>query len=205
MSPFEPIDDPYVDPVSGVLVNLLGVETREALRLAEADLVWARTNQLLESPPPTTGDLAQLRAIHRHLFQDVFEWAGQLRAVDLTRDTPGSQPFLLVSFIERAAESAAAALREEALLRGLERREFVERLAFHYDAFNYIHPFREGNGRTQRLMWSQIAREAGWVLDWRSVQGERNDEACRVAAVDLDLTRLEAMFDDIVSERAPRA
>jgi cell filamentation protein len=55
-------------------------------------------------------------------------------------------------------------------------------LAYRGDAVNHIHPFREGNGRTQRVFWSQIAVDAGWRLDWRNVTGEVNDDACRIAA-----------------------
>jgi cell filamentation protein len=80
------------------------------------------------------------------------------------------------------------------------RDRLIERLTFHYDQFNYLHPFREGNGRTQRIFWSHVVRDAGYVLDWRTVQGKVNDAACRAAAEDRDFDPLLKMFDEAISE-----
>jgi cell filamentation protein len=65
---------------------------------------------------------------------------------------------------------------------GLDKEEFVERLAHHYDQLNFTHPFREGNGRTQRVFWSRVAKDAGYEIDWSLIVGGENDEACRLAA-----------------------
>lgn len=187
--------DPYLDPLTGVFHNKVGARTPEALRAAEGDLSFARMLELLDDPPPHTTDLAELRAIHRHLFQDVYDWAGELRTVDLRKT---ADPFLPVPMIERAAHHAFEELRAEKYLRGLPRHRFIGRLAHHYDQLNYIHPFREGNGRAQRYFWSRVAREAGWELDWRPVEGPVNDEACRIAAEKQDLGPLRAMFGEVV-------
>ncbi|AXH37456.1 cell filamentation protein Fic (plasmid) [Humibacter sp. BT305] len=197
--------DPYLDPRTGLLRNLVGAETKIALDDAEGDLAFTRGMQLMDRPPKPTGDLDELQAIHRQLFQDVYEWAGQLRTVDIRKNTPGAEYFLPVSMIERASVFAAGELREDNMLRGLDRERFVDRLAYHYDAFNYIHPFREGNGRTQRVFWNRIARDAGWQLDWRSVHGSVNDHASRVAAEQRDFGPLREMFDSIVTQAAPAA
>lgn len=85
------------------------------------------------------------------------------------------------------------------------RERFVERLAHHYDALNYVHPFWEGNGRTQRVFWSRVARDAGWWLDWRLTGSERNDTASRVAAERGDLAPLRQMLDDVVTASTPPA
>jgi hypothetical protein len=69
----------------------------------------------------------------------------------------------------------------------------------------YIHPFREGNGRTQRVFLNRIARDAGWQLDWRGVRGEVNDQACRAASERQDLGPLRSMFDQIVMEATPES
>lgn len=84
-------------------------------------------------------------------------------------------------------------------LKGMSRDQFIERLAHHYDELNYLHPFREGNGRTQRVFWSRIARDAGWQLDWRPIQGGVNDAACRIAQEAQDLGPLREMFDRVVT------
>lgn len=197
--------DPYLDPATGLLRNSVGARTQVALDEAEGDLSFARLVQLMDHPVRATGDLKELRAIHRHLFQDVSEWAGQVRTVDLRKSLEGAEHFLPVSMIGRAASYAAEQLCAENHLRGLDRDRFIERLAYHYDQFNYVHPFREGNGRMQRVFWNRVAREAVWQLDWRTVHGLANDAACRAASERGDLGPLEEMFGQIVTQAGPPA
>jgi cell filamentation protein len=191
--------DPYLDPRTGLLRNLVGADTDADLVAAEGALVFTRAVQLHDQPPKPTGDLAELQAIHRHLFQDLFDWAGTLRTVDIRKNTEGAEFFLPVSLIERASAYVAEQLHADNNLKGMSRDQFIDRLAHHYDELNYLHPFREGNGRTQRVFWSRIARDAGWQLDWRPVQGNVNDAACRIAQEKQDLDPLRDMFDNVVS------
>ncbi|MFV0320640.1 MAG: Fic/DOC family protein [Microbacterium sp.] len=195
--------DPYLDPESGLLRNLVGAQTKSALDDAEGALSFTRLVQLMDRPVKPTGDLDELRAIHRHLFQDAYAFAGELRTVDIRKNEEGAQFFLPVSMIERAAMFAAGELREDNALRGLSREKFIDRLAYHYDAFNYIHPFREGNGRTQRVFWNRVASTEGWQLDWRAVRGATNDEACRAASERRDFGPLREMVDQIVTKATP--
>lgn len=190
--------DPYLDPETGVLKNLIGAKDTVTLDLVEGDLSFARRVQLFETPVAATGDLAELRAIHRQLFQDVYEWAGEPRTVDISKPGDGNVFFLPWRQIEAAAMHCARELREDAMLRGLSREHFIDRLSTHYDAWNHVHPFREGNGRVQRVFWDRVAADAGWILDWQPVRGEINDEACRIAAVRQDLGPLREMFGRIV-------
>ena len=191
--------DPYIDQQTGVLRNLVGATSQSALNAAESDLTFARATQLHKRYIPRTNDLDELCAIHQHLFQDVYDWAGQPRTVDIRKNRDGAAFFAPVSMIKRSAGYAAASLRDGGLLRSLPREQLVERLAFHYDQFNYLHPFREGNGRAQRIFWSRVVRDAGCVLDWRDVPGEVNDAACHHAAAG-DLGPLVTMFDALVTQ-----
>ena len=197
--------DPYLDPECGILRNKVGARTKVALDDAEGDLSFARLMQLMDHPPKATGDLDELRAIHRHLFQDVYVWAGEVRIVDVRKNVEGADWFLPVSMIGRAAGYATEELRSDNHLRGLDCERFVERLAYHYDQFNYIHPFREGNGRTQRVFWNRVGRDAGWQLDWRGVHGSTNDMACRAASVHRDFAPLREMLGAIVTTAVPPA
>ncbi|WP_051671155.1 MULTISPECIES: Fic/DOC family protein [unclassified Microbacterium] len=160
----------------------------------------ARALQLLDAPVTPTNDLRELQAIHRHLFQDLYDWAGSLRTVDVRKNVPGADCFLPYGFIERASGICFSELAADHFLAGLPRASFVERLAYHYEKINYIHPFREGNGRTQRIFWNRVALEAGWQLDWRPVHGEENHLAARIGSDDQDLRPLISMFDRIVTE-----
>lgn len=203
MDSTEPVD-PYLAPETGLLRNKVGARTRTALDEAEGDLSFARLVQLMDRPVRPTGDLDELRAIHRHLFQDIYDWAGQLRTVDIRKSVEGAQFFLPVSMIERAAVFAERELRADNMLCGMSRDHFIECLAYHYDSFNYIHPFREGNGRTQRVFWTRIACDAGWRLDWHGVYGSANDRASRAAAEKRDLGPLQDMLNQVVSEIIPQ-
>jgi cell filamentation protein len=157
----------------------------------------------MDHPPKPTGDLIELRAIHRQLFQDLYDWAGQVRTVDIRKNVAGAEFFLPSGMIERASVFAAGELHADGNLRGLDRERFIDRLAYHYDQVNYIHPFREGNGRVQRVFWNRIALTAGWQLDWRPVHGDVNDRASRAASDQRDLGPLRAMFDHIVTPAQP--
>jgi len=182
-----------------VLRNLVGATTSTELVAAEADLSFARATQLLNDPVPATNDLAELKTIHFRLFQDVYEWAGQLRTVNVKKDVPGADFFMPYGLIELAAANSFQDLAVEEHLKGLEREAFVKRLAFHYERINYVHPFREGNGRTQRVFWNRVALEAGWELDWRPVHGEENHLAARAGSDEQDLLPLMKMFDKVVA------
>jgi len=192
--------DPYLIPGTNVLRNRLGLTSATELSAAEADLSFARVLQLLETPVPVTNDLNELRKIHFCLFQDVYEWAGDLRTIDVRKNVPGAEFFLPVGFIESAAAICFSELADEGFLTGLARENFVQRLAYHYEKINYIHAFREGNGRTQRIFWNRLALQAGWELDWRPVHGEENHAAARAGSDQQDLCPLISMFDKIVTE-----
>lgn len=192
--------DPYLIPGSTVLRNLVGATTATDLAVAEGDLSFARALQLLDEPPIATNDLNDLKRIHFHLFQDVYDWAGELRTVDVRKNVPGADYFLPFGYIEHAAALCFVELAEERFLTGLQRSTFVRRLAYHYEKINYIHPFREGNGRVQRIFWNRVALEAGWQLDWRPVHGEENHAAARAGSDQQDLRPLITMFDKIVTE-----
>ena len=77
--------------------------------------------------------------------------------------------------------------------------QFIEMLAHFYDQLNYIHPFREGNGRAQRIFWTRVAIDAGYEINWDKVVGQENDKASRIAAEEMDLSLLITMFTKIVS------
>jgi cell filamentation protein len=93
--------------------------------------------------------MSALRAIHFHIFQDIYCWAGELRTVDISK---GSTRFANISRIEPEADKLFRLLEQENHLIGLPREQFLTRLAHYYGELNVIHPFRDGNGRAQRLL-----------------------------------------------------
>jgi cell filamentation protein, protein adenylyltransferase len=189
-------DDPYTDPVTGVLLNQLGLETAAELEAAERDITHAALILLGESPAHPGYDLPHLCEIHRRIFGDIYGWAGQVRTVSIAK---GSL-FCLPQYIESSATEIFHALRSENLLRDLDKEAFVARLAYYLGEVNAIHPFREGNGRTQRAFFQQLAREAGYALDWQHLDAARNIEAS-AAIMHGDAKPMRKMLDTLVSDR----
>jgi cell filamentation protein len=110
-----------------------------------------REVQLLRKPLRRTFDLEHLRALHGWLFQDVYEWAGAIRSVAITK---GRSVFARPLFIEEQARIISERLHSENLLRHASVNELPAWLASYYGDLNALHPFREGNGRTQRFFFS---------------------------------------------------
>lgn len=196
--------DPYLDSDTGILRNLIGATSYDGLRNAEGELVALRTNEFLESLPlRPKGSMEDFLFIHRFLFQDIYDWAGAPRTVEIRKSREGSEYFLPSPNITMGFGWAQDELRKDNMLKGLSKDEFAQRLAYHFDNYNFIHPFREGNGRTQRLFWTLLCHDAGYDLDWCQVSGEENDEASRAAAEDMDLSGLVAMFSRIATPADP--
>jgi cell filamentation protein len=191
--------DPYVDQTTGLLKNLLGATTNEDLAEREAQIVFANQLELESVAIPRTNNFDEVFLIHKQLFKDVYEWAGKIRTVDIKKNEEGAEFFLIVSKITDAANYVFGELAKENYLKDLAKADFTQRLARHYDQLNYIHPFREGNGRVQRVFWTRIAKDAGYEINWDAVIGSENDEASRLAAENMDLSALEDMFDRMVA------
>ncbi len=187
------VPSPYLDPDTGVLSNEVAAETQEEIDQAADALLPGRLEALAQDPIPCTGDAAHLQAVHRVLFEGVFEWAGEFRVTDI--DKQGTD-FVPAAEVEAAVQRLFAELAAEDLLQGREREEFVARLAYYYAQLNQIHPFREGNGRTQRLFWGQVALHAGWYVDFVRMDKVANNEASRVASQEGDFTALVALLDE---------
>jgi cell filamentation protein len=187
-------DDPYTDPSTGVLFNKFGLRSARDLEAAEREITHAALILLRESPPRPTLDLDHLRAVHRAIFADIYDWAGQIRTVGIAK----GNLFCLPQFIEPSAAVMFDALRAERGLRGLDRGAFVGRLAHYLGEVNALHPFREGNGRTQRAFFEQLARDAGYALDWRHLDAARNVEAS-VAAMQGNTEPLRKLLDELIA------
>jgi cell filamentation protein len=155
-------DDVYCYPGSSVLKNKAGITDQDLLDEYEGDFTAVRLLELVQNPISGSFDLAHLCKIHEYLFQDVYEWAGEIRRVDIIR---GESRFCNVLQIHSYSKNVFGALAAEKYLIQLDPNIFANRLAHYLSEVNAIHPFREGNGRVQRLFISQLAEHAGYSLD----------------------------------------
>jgi cell filamentation protein len=186
--------DPYAYPGTDVLRNLLDLRDAAALAEREAALSAIRIAQLERRFTPGDFDLAHLQATHRHIFGDIYPWAGELRTVRITK---GGDLFALPEHIGPYLTTLFADLAHEDRLHGLGREQFLERLTHYYAEINAVHPFREGNGRTQRAFLGQIAKAAGHPIAWVHLDAERNILAARESHRG-DNSLLHEMLDDLL-------
>ena len=184
--------DPYLIPHTRVLKNKLNVQTQEDLDFFENDLVSVRSYKLYENLPHAEGTVKQLQWIHHYLFQDVYDWAGQIRTIDMSKG--GGEPFHPLEYMGVGIRYCEQTLKNDNLLQGLSIDEFISKLSVNYNNFNVLHPFREGNGRTQRVFWDIVARDAGYHFDWGLITQRVNDKASIQAKDANDTKLLEDMF-----------
>jgi cell filamentation protein len=185
--------DPYCDPESGVLVNRFGLVTQAELERVERDLTSFALLRLRDRSLPGDYDLTHLQGFHRAIFGDIYPWAGQIRKVAISK----GNLFCLPQFIEPSAAAIFGSLHGERNLRGLVRSTFLDRLAHYLGEVNALHPFREGNGRAQRAFFDQLARDAGYSLDWRRLDAQRNIDAS-IAAMNGNEAPLRTLLDELV-------
>lgn len=158
--------DPYIDPSSGVLKNKFGITDQTTLDRIEREWVVQR---ILEGCPSGVFDLTHLRAIHRHLFQDIFAWAGETRTVELIKNDDHFQPY---AYIQNGMADVHSRVSSQNFLKDLSETAFAEAAARIIGDVNYVHPFREGNGRTQLQYLQQLAELAGHPIDIVALQDD---------------------------------
>ena len=172
-------DDPYLDRSTGVLVNLLGIRDQGQLEAAEHDLVLIRDAELVKTPIPGRYDERHLCDIHRALFQDVYPWAGALRTVNIDKGLP----FALAPHLTAGIAQLHDKIQILGPLKDMARTDVVSHVAEIYADLNALHPFREGNGRTQRAFIRQLVAQAGWQLTWADVNPADNAYASQQSMI----------------------
>jgi cell filamentation protein len=187
--------DPYLDSATGVLKNRFGITDEATLEAAEASVVALRSYELAQQPLAGGFDLAHLQAIHRYLFGDVYEWAGQLRTIDIAK---GGNAFAHHAYIAVAAKPIFEQLAREQRLAGLEPPEFSARAAHYLGEVNALHPFREGNGRAQREFISHLAQANRYYVAWEDVAPTAMLQAS-IESFQGDVSKLAAVIHDNLS------
>ena len=132
--------DPYTYPGTDVLRNIPDIRDPQRLAAFEANATTARLVELDAVPLKGKFDVAHLRAIHRHIFQDVYSWAGEFRTVNISK---GGHLFGAAAFGEQALHNVLRRLPGEHYLRGFDPQAFARRAGFYMGEINAIHPFRE--------------------------------------------------------------
>lgn len=166
--------DRYTYEGTEVLRNRFGIADPLAAHDVETRVSHQRLIELTARPVPGHFDLTHLQDIHRAIYSDLWDWAGEPRTVD-TGTTNTGLAHCRPEFIESQANIVFGNLaRDNNYLRDLDRESVSDRLAYHWGETTALHPFRDGNTRTQRLFFHQLTSDAGWSIDWQVINTVRD-------------------------------
>ena len=166
---------------TGVLKNRFGIRDGGKLRELEADISAIRQNDLLVHPITGRFTANHLCRIHRYLFGDIYPFAGHFRREDIMK---GTTRFLSHRDIKGKLMKLLTELSLENYLKGLDFGALVDRSAYYFAELNYIHPFREGNGRSTREFMRLLFAENGYEVDWARVSTDHLLAAMEVSVFD---------------------
>ncbi|WP_330167935.1 BID domain-containing T4SS effector [Bartonella grahamii] len=197
----------FLYPNSITLKNKYGIKDYEKLKVQCAHDTTKAIIHLRQETPPQKLTSTYLQYIHHTLFKNTFEWAGQTREKPFTFEdgTVASMPMMKKSGISFAAaqqiqeglENLDKILAETNNLKGLTRETFVEHVTEMLIQLNYTHPFREGNGRTQRMFFEKLGQVAGHPLDFSLVTEKRMRLASIASLKHNDKEAMKHLLEDI--------
>ena len=186
----------YLDPINqytlknGVLRNLPNIEDEKVLLAYESFKVSNRIEELFDNPISIVDSSALLK-IHQHLFQDVYEWAGEKRKVEISKD--GKQ-FFLTNLFDTALVFIDNLILEYKTLNNTDKNAIASKLAEILDNINYLHPFREGNGRAQREFIRTLALEKGFSINLNPPDNKLVYEKYMQGTINSDLNMLTSLI-----------
>jgi len=187
-------DYTYTDPNSGLLRNLQDISDPDVLLFVESGAVTKRLHELYENPIKIKG-IDSFFEIHRLLFQDIYVWAGKKRNVEISKN--GKQ-FFPTSHFENAFRYTDQLIAEFKKIPKNNKRQLAEKLAEILDTVNYLHPFRDGNGRTQREFLRLLALDKGLILNLNPPDNNSVYERYMKGTIESDLKTLTDLIFELI-------
>ena len=151
------------------LINKLGIKDDKKLKEFEAAVTFAKASELEAMPITDSFDVEHYKAIHRFLFEDIYDWAGEYRTINMSKK---GTSFAEANKIAELMEACFKRLKDNDFFRHNSFDEFIENIVDFYQITNMIHPFREGNGRTQRLFIAQLIRHSGYDVNFSDIESD---------------------------------
>lgn len=185
--------DPYVYPGTNTLINKFDIKDSNKLQELEAIFFLSKKSDPL---PSGNFDFKHLKAIHNHYFGDVYSWAGKERTINIAK---GDSHFAHTQYITSEITKLFTKLKNDNHLQNFPQNDFSEKLSYYFNEVNAIHPFREGNGRTQRAFFSALADKSGYYLDWTAIKQEKYIEANISGFIHGDYDAMTNIFKQIIS------
>ncbi len=184
----------YTDPQTDVLRNLADINDPNDFLFFESAAVIKRAKEL-ELHPIMIRDAKTLLDIHRYLFQDVYSWAGQMRTVEISKQ---DKPFFLTAYFDNGFAYIDTLIIEYRKIIKTDKTGLAEHLATLLDNINYLHPFREGNGRTQREFIRILALEKGYILSLNPSDNLDVYERYMFGTINGDVGMLTTLISDLL-------
>lgn len=184
----------YTDPKTGILRNLADITNPDDLLFFESGVVTKRIQELYEKPIEIKG-IDSLLSIHRHLFQDVYSWAGKRRKVEISK---AGKQFFPTTHFDNAFRFIDTLISEYRNISSGENLQIAEKLAEILDSVNYLHPFREGNGRAQREFLRLLALEKGLSLNLNPPDNKNVYDQYMHGTINSDIKTLTNLIFDLI-------
>lgn len=184
----------YVDSKSGILKNLVDITDAEDLLFFESVAVTKRISELHNKPIKIVG-IESLFLIHKQLFQDIYAWAGKKRIVEISKD--GKQFFPTSNFVN-AFRYINELISDFKKIDKNDKNKIAENLAQILDNINYLHPFRDGNGRAQREFLRMLALEKGIDLNLNPPDNKEVYESYMQGTINSDTKILEELILNLI-------
>ena len=177
-----------------VLVNKFDIKTQELLTDAESLLVTSCSVKLEKTMKFESVDFDYYKNIHRQMFSDLYEWAGTVRKINISKK---GTVFCNASDIESIGTLKFERLKKQDYLKGMDNETFLDELTDLYHELNLLHPFREGNGRTLRLFVTLLVRNTGRDIDFNNTDSDLLTIAT-IRAAQGDRSLLRSVFEELV-------
>lgn len=186
--------DPYSE--NGVLKNKFNEKDPDLLDILEKNSTvkgWLKLSPVLDDPKLKL-NVDLIKTIHKYLFENVYEWAGEYRTVNIAK---GNTMFASALYVEDALQDLMTKLNREMTAKSITSNNIGEKLAYYYGELNMIHPFREGNGRTQKIFIETVADKLGYSLVLEKIDSKRLLEAT-IESVNGTGRPLKKVFEEVI-------
>jgi cell filamentation protein len=186
-------DYAYTDPETGVLKNLAHATDDATLLLIESGMVAKRLAEL-QANPIKIKNCATLLDIHKHLFQDIYSWAGKIRTVEISKR---GAPFFPLAYFHNAFAFIDTLIVEYRRINN--KTHLTHKLAEILDGINHLHPFRKGNGRAQREFLRLLALEKNLSLNLNPPENSDIYNRYMSGTIDGNVEQLAALILELVT------
>lgn len=179
------------------LINKFGIKDDKQLSFVESQITFAKGSELENNPIKGNFDFEHYKSIHKYLFDEIYDWAGQIRKVNISKK---GTKFAKADEIEQLADACFSRLKSKNYFKAQKFDEFIENITDFYCVTNMLHPFREGNGRTQRIFISQLIRNAGYDIGFLDINTDDLMTATIQASNGVDVY-LKEIFANAVKQK----